>query len=1101
VQAVAEANSHKAEIMKNYNYAIPNVPGLRRDYSISQRMMRSQRLASERMRSFSSTSLLKTGQMGGDANPAYKMDAQRQDENQATGLSRDEPLEVFGANEEFKMDRTGTPSGTMRPWSANPANRKAAETAAPRWLSQAGEVLGFHCYFMESVPEYNGYSETTTERPRVRQINLTYYVQDSSVAMTEIKVPNSGMPQGRFLKRGRLAKDAAGNLFKPTDFRIGQEFVVNQRTFVVVDADERTRKWFKDRLGETLGASMPVPDDGFQEERAKFERTKRPQSTRTITNIYELDKTVLRFYCAHEDDENEHTHREYHMHYFVEDDTIEVKAVATEGTTRFPYLLRRQKLPYDSTNVPGNDKLQAHQPSRQITWEDLRCGETLTVYGHALLLMDVDERTRKWYGSRGISQKPLTLMAEAHQRQAIRVPPYNGFGSDEDLYAMGLSLEPAVTTDKQEAYSRFMRNEKKVMRFSAALLDLVTGEPIAQNREFVINYFLEDDTLSIFEPEQRNSGVAGGLFLTRMRYKKHIDAKKANGASRAKKGSTAARPRSGLLSRWFRPADFVEGADLTIEMPSTGCTLHRVRVLSMDEYTRSLLQKGTVGLSTEAGKIHWLIGMIAESCCTHRIPLRRLFEKHDPACYQGSRGTGIRLGAGKVKESVFRDVLMSLRLPRKVLAEENLDTLVWEFVGAPADQAQLAIATQREVDGLLVDYGVFVDAVVLATPEPRIVEQCNERNNAHSEISDDKLEESMLKILRNQFARGHVSSGRLRQTFRQVDSDHTGLISPEQWFQVLHKHNFHAIMSRSKADAIRRQYTVFDGVPQIASSKTAWDDANASFLMDYNRLCDDIFTGNFDSYVDRMVADVEEFTGGGLVELDVYARNDDHLQGSRTQRRQKRKEEVLRRKKLSAKSKSTASAPRQAQGGKESRKSAGMREARELDEEIGKLDLAGGEAEHEADAAEASRQPGREDGKMTLRRRLAEIHQAIDQCGGDSEAQFMRSLQSFASAFGRTHRKKLLRKNCMAFDPLVTGKLSKRGFQDMVKKSIREGFVDMELKHMQRIADFLYPRGDSNEHKFEDVLQVIFGRNLQQAKAMREQALTHTAHAESVFFR
>ncbi|XP_040324760.1 EF-hand domain-containing family member C2-like [Herpailurus yagouaroundi] len=37
---------------------------------------------------------------------------------------------------------------------------------------------------------------------------------------------------------------------------------------------------------------------------------------------------------------------------------------------------------------------------------------------------------------------------------------------------------------------------------------------------FVISYFLSDDTISVFEPVERNSGFTGGMFLKRMRVKK-----------------------------------------------------------------------------------------------------------------------------------------------------------------------------------------------------------------------------------------------------------------------------------------------------------------------------------------------------------------------------------------------------------------------------------------------------------------------------------------------------------------------------------------------------------------------------------------------------
>jgi hypothetical protein len=41
-------------------------------------------------------------------------------------------------------------------------------------------------------------------------------------------------------------------------------------------------------------------------------------------------------------------------------------------------------------------------------------------------------------------------------------PPSNGYGNDDDLYAMGLSLEPAVNTVNLDSHERFLKGDKKV---------------------------------------------------------------------------------------------------------------------------------------------------------------------------------------------------------------------------------------------------------------------------------------------------------------------------------------------------------------------------------------------------------------------------------------------------------------------------------------------------------------------------------------------------------------------------------------------------------------------------------------------------------------
>ena len=56
-----------------------------------------------------------------------------------------------------------------------------------------------------------------------------------------------------------------------------------------------------------------------------------------------------------------------------------------------------------------------------------------------------------------------------------------------------------------------------VLRFVAFMK---TDNPVDAGRKFTVSYFLSDDTISVFEPPQRNSGVIGGKFLERGRIQK-----------------------------------------------------------------------------------------------------------------------------------------------------------------------------------------------------------------------------------------------------------------------------------------------------------------------------------------------------------------------------------------------------------------------------------------------------------------------------------------------------------------------------------------------------------------------------------------------------
>lgn len=55
-----------------------------------------------------------------------------------------------------------------------------------------------------------------------------------------------------------------------------------------------------------------------------------------------------------------------------------------------------------------------------------------------------------------------------------------------------------------------MDNDGKVLRFTARFN---TQVPEDVDRRFIISYYLADDTISIFEPAQKNSGIVEGKFL------------------------------------------------------------------------------------------------------------------------------------------------------------------------------------------------------------------------------------------------------------------------------------------------------------------------------------------------------------------------------------------------------------------------------------------------------------------------------------------------------------------------------------------------------------------------------------------------------------
>jgi len=81
----------------------------------------------------------------------------------------------------------------------------------------------------------------------------------------------------------------------------------------------------------------------------------------------------------------------------------------------------------------------------------------------------------------------------------LQIPPYNGFGDEEDSLGYVYRLVPKPP---KKDYFKWMDNQQYV-RFKARFN---TNKPEDIGREFIITFFLHDDTVLVYEPVQRNSG-------------------------------------------------------------------------------------------------------------------------------------------------------------------------------------------------------------------------------------------------------------------------------------------------------------------------------------------------------------------------------------------------------------------------------------------------------------------------------------------------------------------------------------------------------------------------------------------------------------------
>ncbi|POM57977.1 DM10 domain containing hypothetical protein [Phytophthora palmivora] len=404
----------------------------------------------------------------------------------------------------------------------------------------------------------------TFQSQRVRRVVVCFYLSDRSISISEPRVVNSGMNQGEFMRRTIVRKtenrsssfpreNIADDYYSPEDFRIGGQLRLYGRIFHIVDCDAATRSFYAEAMGEVLETPRMYPDESSSKmDEVEELKNQLRVRTRAIDNskaeatrkFHDLSQKVLRFYASWHDDHPLYPEtRHFVLHYYLCDDTVEIVEARNgsreRGRGNFGVLLSRRKLVRDSIG----DRQQNDDASYFITDRDLRCGEWVDVFSRRLLLEDCDAFTRDYYlETHGITQEkfepPSSEEPEAATKwklfQSTQTPPapfasngrgtsgYSANNNNSCMQGGCVAPIPGRQSGGRSSVTQLCRDDDldgKQLRFRARFQGLPRGDMNAQ-REFVVTYFLEDETIAVFEPRVRNSGVLGGRFLDRARFRK-----------------------------------------------------------------------------------------------------------------------------------------------------------------------------------------------------------------------------------------------------------------------------------------------------------------------------------------------------------------------------------------------------------------------------------------------------------------------------------------------------------------------------------------------------------------------------------------------------
>jgi len=447
----------------------------------------------------------------------------------------------------------------------------------PAWIKHDRQVLRFLAYMQEPV------HESPAENSRFRYCQIYFYLEDGTLQIDEPKIENSGIaPQGAYAKRHCIPKADDGGMISMQDLKCGEEIEIYSKKFRIVSCDAFTR-WYYEQVGLDAGEEEDCPEDAFREKmriskerelglfgvpsaviKAKEYNAKLLGGGNNNLKLHQFllnDHKVLRFWCFWDDPTRYGTRMYSVMNYFLADNTVEFTEVQerNSGKHNFPVFYSRGPLPKDPkvSIAPG---MMLPEPTHYEPKDFLIAShhgadnpDYVTVYGRKFVLYKCDEFTRQFYKQHlGIDQVDYEIKPPPVETVEFSFPPHTGFGAEEDSLASCLHLRPKPPP---KDLVKLMTLSGKIFRF---LSSCDNGVPEDVDRRFLIQVYLQDETISVFEKKSRNSGFMEGSF-----------------AERATKKSP-----SGVA---YKATDFFVGAEVTINSM-------KFIILQPDEFTLKYME-------------------------------------------------------------------------------------------------------------------------------------------------------------------------------------------------------------------------------------------------------------------------------------------------------------------------------------------------------------------------------------------------------------------------------------------------------------------------------------------------------------------------------
>lgn len=394
----------------------------------------------------------------------------------------------------------------------------------------ANVIMNFKAFYEDQIFE--------NKPPTIRKCIIQYFAESGEIAMKELQSRNSGLPFGPIVKRQILYKADLTTPIDAYDLFPGSLVTIFTRNYRIVECDDVAKKFYYKNY-EIEADQIPVyciPEDEYENERESIDNgptddwlkyRSKPNFSKKFHEA-RLGKFVdnsgrdafirfgdkkLSFFCTWNDMNSLYGQlKRFRLVYHLCDDTVEIfilNDINDGNDITFSRLLQRSKLykNYEITATSSGSFKSNGEEGEFYKWFDFQIGLTFRVFSRDLEIIDADTPTRDFFHSQGLELLESIEKPKDRITPPIRsIPVHIGFGSEED------SLRSCIGSLQINPPLHKKYNEDKVLSFTAKMITTIEQD---HTRDFVVMFYVMDNTIKILEPPIRNSGFTGGTFLSR----------------------------------------------------------------------------------------------------------------------------------------------------------------------------------------------------------------------------------------------------------------------------------------------------------------------------------------------------------------------------------------------------------------------------------------------------------------------------------------------------------------------------------------------------------------------------------------------------------